>query len=320
MKALLLTLLVFIHTLSLEALMVHLKGNDSIWKEEKLSPFNELILSWNASRPENGKYLFYVSLKTDDWSPWLLYASWGSNGQKSFSASCDAQIRVYQDAVEVLKDKQATGFQIGVISEGSASLKNIHSLHVYTNSKPQSLPQQTDELLPIHLDVMGVSQMTLNHSRCKDLCSPASTTAVVQFLSNKEIDPVCFAENVLDDGFDIYGNWVFNVAQASAELGPSWNCWVERLANFNQIYQYLLQGCPVVVSVRGPLPGSAKAYAQGHLIAVVGYDPLQKKVRCMDPAFSTAQQTCVNYELSAFQQAWSRRGNIAYIFTKNCRP
>lgn len=98
-------------------------------------------------------------------------------------------------------------------------------------------------------------------------------------------------------------------------LGPKWNCWVERLNGFDEVYNQLLQGNPVVVSVRGPLKGSAAPYTKGHLMAVIGYRPIEHKVICMDPAFPSDQETIVEYDLEDFLQAWSRRGKIAYVFT-----
>ena len=134
----------------------------------------------------------------------------------------------------------------------------------------------------------------------------------MRYLSNNcSIDPQVIAQNVWDSGFDIFGNWVFNVAQASTFLCPQWSCWVERLEGFDRIYHSLSQGAPVIVSVRGPLSGSAQPYAQGHLLAVIGYDALSQKVKCMDPAFPTDYQTHVSYDLEDLIQEWSRRGNIA---------
>lgn len=292
------------------------------WKEENLIPFEELMLSWNAIRPIEGKFLFYVSVKANEWSPWLLYASWGSEGQSSFhNTTQESTIRTYQDAVEVLAGNKATAFQIKIIAEGDATLDLIHALHVYTNDEKNQQPHLPDSYsTPIYLDLPGLSQMTVNHPRHWDLCSPTSTTAVTRYLSeNYAIDPICFADNVWDCGFDLFGNWVFNVAQASTQLGPDWNCWVERLNGFDAIYQRLKQRTPVIVSVRGPLSGSAQPYAKGHLLTVIGYDPAQQKVICMDPGFPTDIETHVFYDLSDFIQAWSRRGNVAYIFSKNGR-
>lgn len=314
-------LFVILHLATLEAYMTHRKAPIMReWKEENLSPFNELMISWNADRPMKGKFLFYVSVKIDEWSPWLLYASWGDDGQSSFlSTTEEAPVKVYQDALEITEGKKATAFQIKIVTEGCSNLGSIHGLHVYTNSdKSKELPTTDLCLTSIDLKVPGLSQMALDHIRHTDLCSPTSTTAVTRYLSNDyTIDPVSFAQQAWDSGFDIFGNWVFNVAQASTHLGDGWDCWVERLNGFNDIYSYMKQGTPVIVSVRGPLPGSAQPYAKGHLLVVIGYDSLDQKVGCMDPAFPTDNETHVSYTLPDFVQAWNRRGNVAYVFKKN---
>ena len=265
-------------------------------------------------RPKSGAYRFYVSLKGEEWSPWLLYAAWGAKGQAGGEGET-ADVRVYQDIVEMKGGKEATGFRVKVETDGEADVTEIKSMHVYTNSPtPHLLRYYLADATYINLPVKGLSQMDLGPLGPR-LCSPTSTTGVVRFLSGKEtIDPLSFAEAVWDSRFDIYGNWVFNVAQASAELGSAWSVWVERLHHFDAIYLRLEQGTPVVVSVRGPLPGSALPYEKGHLIAVIGYDPEGQKVICMDPAFPADNQTWVRYDLDDFVAAWNRRGCVAYVF------
>lgn len=313
--------LLILNNVAIQAKMTHGPSNiTQIWQQDNTDPFDELILSWNTTRPTQGKFLFYISVKTDTWSPWLLYASWGSEGQSSFlSTTKDAPVKVYQDTLEVFDGKKATGFQIKIDTEGQADLKSLYGLHVYTNSDQFKQAQDIDpSFTSLNLKVPQISQMTLNHIRHKDLCSPTSTTAVTQYLTkNYSIDPVIFAQNVYDSGFDIFGNWIFNVAQASTYLSNQWHCWVERLNSFNDIYDRIKQGTPVVVSIRGPLPGSALPYAKGHLIVITGYDAIDQKVLCMDPAFPKDSQTSVSYALSDFIEAWNRRGKLAYIFTKN---
>jgi hypothetical protein len=297
--------------------MYHLSPVKQEWGQEDLAPFNELILSWNGERPREGKYTFYVRLKLAEWSPWLSYAEWGFNEQKSFMCLAEnGLIRVYQDAVEVLGGRRANGFQVRIDTEGVALIESLWSLHVYTNSEQiqQTLIAGENPLL---IAMPGLSQMALTHPRRSDLCSPTSTTAVVRFLSDRsEVDPIHFAERVLDAGFNIFGNWVFNVAAASTELGPKWHCWVERLCGFGAIYDRLAHNTPVIVSVRGPLAGSAALYSRGHLIAVIGYDPSSQQVICMDPAFPSDETTHVRYPLQDFVQAWERRGKVAYLFNR----
>jgi len=308
------------------------KGENE-WEVDHLPVFHTFILSWNASRPIEGQYFFYVSVKRSEWSPWLLYVSWGSDGQASFSqATPDKQVQIDQDTLQIKHPDGATGFRIRMIlrstSDGEKvppALNGRCRLHVYIDGRDEEEKEEEEEKkgsnsfpVPIHLGVSGLSQMTIDHSRHADLCSPASTTAVIQYLANDPlIDPIHFAHQVWDKGADIFGNWVFNVAEAADQLGEGWSCWVEKLNHFDRIYESLLKNIPAVVSIRGPLQGSALSYSAGHLVVVVGYDPLKKEVICMDPAFPSDHLTLVRYALSNFIEAWSRRGYVAYLFVRN---
>lgn len=291
--------------------MMHLRAPlPQEWTVENLSPFDELILSWNGQRPREGAFLFSISVKIDDWSPWLPYASWGSEGQSSFQSKAEA-ITIDYDTLSIL-EKKATGFRIKISTQGTASLTELSSLHVYIHREKSSDLTPTES---IALPVPGLSQMCLNHLRYRDLCSPTSTTAVIHYLlKKKSLLPLHFAKQVWDQGGDLFGNWVFNIAQASACLGSEWSCWVEKLSGFGDIYKKLHQGIPIITSVRGPLPGSAAPYATGHLLVVTGYDPLKERVLCMDPAFPSDDATHISYSLSDFMEAWERRGKVAYIF------
>lgn len=286
------------------------------WREENIAPFDELILTWNGSRPIQGNYQIYVSLKAEEWSPYLLYATWGADHQMSFLSVVEGcPVRAYQDAVEVLRGQKATGFQIKIVGENGAELQCLRSLHVFTNDRSRAPFENYLFSESMHLDVQGLSQRNLPHPRAMDLCSPTSTSAVVRYLLNKsDLDPVSFAQRAWDQGFDIFGNWVLNVVEASNLLGGSWDCWVERLSGFADIYAKLKEKTPVVVSVRGPLVGSALPYGKGHLLVVMGFDAQNQQVLCMDPAFPTKEETLVSYPLQDFLEAWGRRGFISYIF------
>lgn len=313
-------LCVFLVLFSLEANMYHQKIIKTQWQEQEVIPFDEMFLSWSAKRPTNGKYLFQVSVKVSDvWSAWIPYAQWGSDGQAGSSRKLKKfPAKVHQDALIVLNENMATGFQVKVICEGTASLDDIYGLHVYTNGKGNKVSSEGSMKVPISLEVKGLSQMVLDHPRHKSLCSPTSTTAVVRYLlESTSICPIAFAQNVWDSRFDIYGNWVFNTAHAASLLGPKWSCWVERLSGFSEIYHQLEKGFPVIVSIRGPLEGSGTSGKTGHLIAVIGYDPVKNRVLCRDPGLESDDQTQTSFPLSEFLEAWGKRGNIAYIFNKN---
>jgi hypothetical protein len=87
---------------------------------------------------------------------------------------------------------------------------------------------------------------------------------------------------------------------------------VQRLKDFNALHAYLMREKPVVVSVKGKLPGAPIIYSRGHLICVIGYKG--KEVICIDPAFAENQLCYVKYKIKDFLAAWGKRKNLAYTF------
>lgn len=287
------------------------------WEMTNASLFNELIISWNAQRPQYGELHFNISLKIQDqWTPYLPYAAWGSVGQKGSVAKADTfPITISQDLLEIGEGKKASGFRIQIEVCNGAQFADFYSLHACASVTGDFLPEAIASEESTELSIPLISQMKLIHPRNKDMCSAASTASLVSFLLQKNrIDPVCFAMQSHDEDSNIFGNWVLNVAYAWTILGRKWHCWVQRLKGFKDIQTQLKKNIPVVVSIKGPLSGSALTYSQGHLLVVKGYDHKQKKVLCMDPAFAADELTDVSYDLQDFIDAWARRGCIAYVF------
>lgn len=302
----------------------HQADNSSyVWICEDTIPFHELLITWNALRPlSHGEFTIQFSLKINDWTDWLPYAFWGYDTQGSHELKdASGRLLTCQDIIKVNYGQHATGFKIRVHSAGSAAIKDFFSLHAAV-SRPDELfcSKTLIEFSTIALDVPHISQICLSHSRHRHLCSPTSTSAVVAYLLKQSIDPLAFALKAHDKTFDIFGNWVLNAAHAATLLGNGWNCWVQYLNGFHEIYQRLRQNWPVVVSVRGPLPGSAEPYQQGHLMVVCGFDAKSGRVLCMDPAFPSDSATNVSYDLADFLEAWRRRNCVAYIFEEKENP
>lgn len=289
------------------------------WTHPVIQPFDELLLSWNAQRPSKGHYVILVSLLHRLWSPWLLYAVWGSQEQYSFhDTTSESPVRTFQDQVEMLDKQQASGFRIRVEACEGANLDPFISLFACTSSihapKKQVSPVRASYALP----VKGISQFCLTHPRATSLCSPTSATAVIHYLSgSSKLSPMKFAQNVYDAGFDIYGNWPFSAAQSYVELGPHWRSYCARLAGFDKVLSLVNQGFPVTVSVKGPLSGSLTPYSSGHLLVVTGYQAQTESVLCMDPAYSSDEKTSVAYPLQEFIHAWEKRHNLAYVIMRN---
>ncbi|MEI8365755.1 MAG: C39 family peptidase [Parachlamydiaceae bacterium] len=285
-----------------------------LWEESKTIPFDEMIISWNTLRPQQGSFEIMVSVNVDGWTPWYSYASWGCHTQQGGNASPkDVPLKIQQDIISILNGNKASGFRIEIRALEGANLEDFYSVHACVSRIAELQMENTPLLRSIDLNVPLVSQMALPHPRCRDMCSPTSTSAVVSYLTNNWVDPIVFAARARDEAFDIFGNWVLNTAEASGILGPNWCCSVQRLQKFDEIYQQLELGIPVIVSVKGPLLGSILPYNQGHLIVVKGYKAETNQVICMDPAFPCDEETNVSYYLTDFMHAWSRRQGVAYM-------
>lgn len=289
-----------------------------VWEQDDIDPFDELIVSWNALRPTAGEFRLSIAVRvrSSDWSNWIFYAAWGCGTQSGSNAECSKiPFRVSQDTVELLNGANATGFRVRVEACG-ATLDDFYALHACASNRSKlAINTATIADCDVKLKVPLISQMVLDHPRNLHMCSPTSTTSALGYLNGQHSDPVSFALQAKDEAFDIFGNWVLNTAQAAMVLGRTWNCWVQRLQGFDDIFKQLTAKMPVVVSVKGPLCGSAQPYVQGHLMVVKGFDAQKRRVLCMDPAFRSPAETDVSYALDDFLEAWWRRGNVAYVFS-----
>ena len=294
------------------------QSQEWVWTKEDTKEFDELIVSWNAPRPKRGHYLLSLSVfSNESWSPWLQYALWGTNSQKTFSMEDPSHcVRTFQDTLDMLHGRTARGFRVRVQAFDGAHLDQWRALHACTSlEKDRNKDITLSRERMVHLPVEHLSQMAVDHPRRHHLCSATATSALLRFLrADQGVFPDIFAEQIFDSGFDIYGNWIFCTAQAALEL-PSWFSWVARIKSFDEVIAQLEKSIPVVMSIKGPLEGAHSAHQSGHLITIVGYNPSSKKVLCMDPAFPQETKGPIGYDLHHFLQATKRRGHVAYFFS-----
>lgn len=294
------------------------RKTELLWEQLTPSSFSELIVSWNALRPKQGSYRFWISVKREaSWSEWLPYAEWKKKGQRTFSAE-NGMAKSDQDVILLKEGTQANGFRIKVSCEGGATLSTFDALHACASHPPSFIIHPVPSLKAVRLPLRTHrSQMQLDHPRHRDLCSPTSVSMAIDHLLQKEkTNPIEFADAIRDEQFDIYGNWILNIAESYVRLKRRLSCCILRLNDFSALHRLLLQGLPVVVSIKGPLSGAPLPYQNGHLILVYGYNPDQKRVLCADPAFPSHAETLTSYCLDNFLTAWGRRYNLSYQFTK----
>ena len=149
--------------------------------------FDELIISWNAMRPQYGGFSINVSIKLGSWTPWFPYAYWGDKGQWGGDISSRENfLEIKHDILNVTEGEKASGFKIQARAVDGANLDDFYSLHVCATSIKDLREKKEFISGPsIDLKVPLVSQMTLPHARKRDMCSPASLSAASSYLLKK---------------------------------------------------------------------------------------------------------------------------------------
>ena len=131
-------------------------------------------------------------------------------------------------------------------------------------------------------------------------------------------DPFSFLRNFDEKRNDIYGYGGGSEALYVADFGPQISGGVNVPVSFEStetsptIIGQLAQGIPVTVSVRGTLDGAPKAYDNGHLLVIVGWNAKKKAVICHDPAFDNHQYVLKQYPVQSFIRAWENSRRLAY--------
>ena len=277
---------------------------------------DELILSWNAKRPKKGFYSIKIAYFCKKWTTAHCYAVWDVNHQYTFSLNTN----IYTCHQDLISFKQKISrFKVIIEAKRGANLNNFYSISaLWTNSCEILDKQMATTKALIEMSVPKISQKQFKSPIIHRICSPTSCACVLQFINNNLVNPIHFAKKVYDKKFDIYGNWVLNVAEVSHYLGPNWLCFVTRLKSIQDLITHLKYKIPIIVSVKGELKGAEHSYPNGHLLVIRGIDTENNRILCMDPAFSNPEQTYITYDLSDFMNAWEKRNGLAYLFKPTC--
>jgi hypothetical protein len=299
--------------------------NRLTWHKKKApQPFKELILSWNATRPR-GNFSFYINIRHHNWSGWRKIAEWGRRNQKTFSNARKRYVHTKHVRAELQRRRVGFEYKIRVVSKYKSDLKRIKALFVnLSNERDFKIETNYRSLKSTLIDgVPKKSQWSLKHRRNKDLCSPTSLSMISRYFVKKDKfmpetyglgeQAVRLSNRVRDQSLDIYGNWIFNVAQAYDTTQGNVLYRVQRLNNFKELYGYLVKKVPIAVSIRGRLRGSAWAYNNGHFVVVIGWDQKSQRVICIDPAFRNTNQLIRKYRIRDFARAWGRSRNLSYV-------
>ncbi len=296
------------------------KKNILLFVKQNVPSFTQLLCSWNAIRPKKGHLMFYAqvrNVRTKKWGAWHHMVEWGHNVQRSYATSSDGFSKYIHVRLETELLHRADAFRIKVVGVKGASVKAVKGLAVTVvdmhDFKAEKITARTKMLASVYLkQVPKISQIALNHPDSNRICSPVSCTMLTQYLTGSVIKPELFAKGAYDKGLDAYGSWPFNMAHAfEYDKGKNW-FYNTRLNSFAELHKQLARGLPVVVSVRGHLPGAPKPFPLGHLLVVTGWDNKTQEVLCHDPSIEEHQHVLRRYKLSDFLASWERSRRLTY--------
>ena len=297
------------------------KKKNLMFIKENVSPFTQLVFSWNAFRPTEGFFSFYVQVRdgtTKQWGIWHHMADWGKDIQRSFLSKSDGFSSHIYVRLETDDKKGADAFRIRIEPHNSACLALVHGFSVALSNfnlfKAESHSTAGKELISVCCaDVPLIAQFALDHEDKGRICSPVSCSMVMHYLTGQYKDPLEFMAGVFDSGLGVYGSWPCNMAHAFECCEGKVNFFVRRMNSFSDVHQQLVQGLPVIVSVRGALPGAFKPFPHGHLMVIVGWDKDTREVLCHDPACESPEKVFKRYPLEDFLRAWECSHRLAYI-------
>ena len=278
-------------------------------------PFDELLLSWNATVPDGAGLVVEVqlaSLDRDEQTPWLHLGGWGETPPREERVTEFDGGRVAVDVVTCEKTFDAFRYRLSAIGKSNAPVI-VHQTYacITLRSDLATLePAPPAVGIELTLDVPARSQKLAKESIAPRICSP---TSVAMVLAHNGVDLSLedLAAEIYDADHDIYGNWPRAVQAAFTHGVPGA---LVRLSSWGAVESFLRAGVPLVVSVKaepGELRGAPYPRTSGHLIVLCGFDG-RGRIVVNDPAAGELVGVRRIYEASDLENCWMRRGGVAY--------
>ncbi len=322
--------------------------------EIETKPFEYLILSWNADTPK-GTYIEIegrVHAGADgnrQWSKWLSWGYWsasaftGPDGTTMLPGSAHAgkaeddlaKVDIDELYVKGKAGETADRFQFRLTlhgSEGAAPKVYLVAGTIRNSLKGQAIaktvaPGEPDlTKLDKDLDVPTYSQYLRQSAISGSICSPTSIAMALGYYG-VDVSPEEAAWGVNDYEGDLFGNWPFNTAYASAhgltayvEYGTPG----EGVDPWYAVKREIYDGNPVIVSVRYRKPGVTSSSepevegvpinsTSGHLVLIRGFTwkDGREYVIVNDPAARQLDEVRRLYPADQFFKAWTKK--VMYV-------
>ncbi|UCE67150.1 MAG: C39 family peptidase [Candidatus Zixiibacteriota bacterium] len=286
--------------------------------------FDQVILSWNIRYSENpGQFYFNLEVSEDSIRWYHFdYLSWGDSSYKESGGekSIDGIGGVDVDVLKLQKPMKYARVMADYSGKDNDEKVFLRRLALsFSNDNPswreyRKYHSKNDDLDygMVKLSVPYITQRSLEANKEGGACSPTSVGMVLNY-HIPGIDPDAFAWTTYDYGNEIFGNWPYNV-QAAFAAGLS-RTWVARHCGFDEIYDEVSNGKPVVISIKynyDELPNSPIHSAEnGHLVVVIGFDG-PDSVICNDPAGHGVDDGIIKYPRKELERAWVEHTAVAY--------
>ena len=286
--------------------------------------FDQVILSWNIRYQEKqGQFNFDLEVSEDSIRWYRFdYLSWGDSSYKKSGVekSIEGIGGVNVDVLDLQEPMKYARIIVDYSGKENDELAFLRRLTLsFSNDTPTwreygKYRSKRDEIDygMVKLSVPYITQRSLEANKEGGACSPTSVSMVLNY-HIPGIDPDVFAWTTYDYGNEIFGNWPYNV-QAAFAAGLS-RTWVARHCGFDEIYDEVSNGKPVVISIKynyDGLPNSPiHSAVNGHLVVVIGFDG-PDSVICNDPAGHGVDDGIITYPRKELEKAWIGHTGVAY--------
>lgn len=316
----------------------------------KTSPFEYMILSWNADTPGDSNVTIHGRVHVNgEWSEWLSWGTWSTSsypnkdGKMVMPGSApapeqeDSIAKVATDELYVKgrDGETADAFQFHLIlNSGSDSANKPHVRLMASTIKntlagqtiPAAVPANAAELAELNhdLDIPTYSQSIRDPMIASSICSPTSVAMALGYFGH-DISPEQSAWFARDYVGNMFGNWAFNVASAASfDLSAYVAYFIQEEGGdpWLQVKEQIAAGNPVIVSVRYRSPESNESYpvvegvpissTGGHLVLVRGFtwEDGVEYVIVNDSAAGDNEGVHRKYRADQFAEAWRK---VAYV-------
>jgi uncharacterized protein YvpB len=294
-------------------------------------PFDQLILTWNASHPDSAEVLEFSVEVSPDKKEWhnFAYQIWGplveSKWNKPGISEHEGIGKVQTDCLALETPMRYVRVNVKALGEPGSGEMELRRIALSFSSKNSTWDDynkyhwmgKTPVYGSVKMAVPYLSQGNLPREISGSCCSPTSVSMVLNYY-NQAIEPERFARLAYDPRGQIFGNWPQNMAAAFVcGMGKTW---VESHSSFDEIYDEVASGKPVIISIAfgiNELPNSPiREATEGHLICVVGFNG-PDKVICNDPAGHNMEDGVISYPHRELEKIWLEHGGIAYHLWPN---